>query len=72
MSLQTDAETVRDLADKIVAFEVAKARLIADGNVVHPYDIPDLSITLTAAQKQSAVAVEDIWKQSIKTITAAW
>lgn len=72
MSLQTDAETLRDLAQKIVDFEVAKAQLGRDNSVVILYDNPNLTVTLTNAQKQAALAQEATWQASAKAITAPW
>lgn len=72
MSLQTDAETVRDLANKIVQAEIEKAKIVASGGVIFIGDNPDLPVTLTAGQKADALAVEVGWKATVKAITAAW
>lgn len=71
MSLQSDAETIRDLADKIVRLEILRP-IVQAGDPVVLYDNPDATIVLSAAQKQALLALENAWKQSIKTIAAAW
>lgn len=71
MSLQTDAETIRDLANKIVQFEILRPIVQAGGQVTL-FDNPDALVTLTAAQKQALLAVEDTWKSTIKSISAGW
>lgn len=70
MSLQTDAETIRDLANKIVGFEIL--RPLVQAGTVDLFDNPDASLTLSGVQKQALLAKEDGWKASIKTISAAW
>lgn len=72
LSLQTDAETVRDLASKIVQAEIEKAKIVASGGVIFIGDNPDLPVTLTAGQKTTALAVEAGWQSQIKAISAAW
>lgn len=71
MSLQTDAETVRDLAHKIVQFEILRP-IVQTGGPVTLFDNPDAQVTLTASQKQALLAVEDAWKTTVKSITAGW
>lgn len=72
MSLQTEAEQVRDLANKIVLAEIKKAEIIANGGVIFLDEGHDLAVTLTPAQRQAALAVIEGWKQTIKNISAAW
>ena len=73
MSLKSDAETVMDLAHKIVSFEILKAKFVANGGVVlADPDNPDSAVTLTAAQKSALLALEAGWQNQIKTISAAW
>lgn len=71
MSLQTDAETIRDLANKIVQFEILRP-IVQAGGPVTLFDNPDATVVLTGAQKQALLAVEDAWKTTIKSISAAW
>ena len=73
MSLKTDAETIRDLATKIIDFEILRAAFIASGGVVQlePGN-PDTAVALTVAQRQTLLAAEAGWQTTIKTISAAW
>lgn len=73
MSVKTDAETIQDLAGKIVGFEILKLQFVANGGKIEaiPGD-PESAVTLTAAQKQTLLAVEDGWKATIKNLSAAW
>jgi hypothetical protein len=70
VSLKTDAETIRDLAQRIVAFEILRPNVQA-GTVIL-FENPDAVVTLSAAQKTALLAVEDGWKATIKSISAAW
>jgi hypothetical protein len=70
VSLKSDAETIMDLASKIVAFEILRPKVQA-GTVVL-FDNGDATVTLSAAQKTSLLAIEDSWKATIKSISAAW
>lgn len=72
VSVQSDAATIRELARKIVQAEILKAQITSQGGAVFLDDEGDISVTLTNQQKQAALAVEDGWKQQIKTISAAW
>lgn len=73
MSLQTDAETIRELANEIVKFEILRAQLVANGGVLYAVEgDPNSGVTLTASQKQTLLAVEAGWQNTIKTISAAW
>lgn len=73
MSLKSDAETIQDLAGKIANFEILRAKLVASGGSVQIVDgDPDTSVPLSAAQRQALLAVEDGWKQTIKTLAAGW
>ena len=73
MSLKTDAETIMDLAQKIVSFEILKAKFVANGGVIFADpENPDSAVTLTAAQKSALLALEAGWQTQIKTISAAW
>lgn len=73
MSLRTDAETIRELANEIIKFEIKRAELQANGGVIFAIEQdPNSAITLTAAQKTALLAVEAGWQNTIKTISAAW
>ena len=73
MSVKSDAETIMDLCQKIVSFEILKARFLANGGVVlADPDNPDSSVTLTAQQKTNLLALEAGWQNTIKTISGAW
>ena len=73
MSLQTDAETIRELANKIIQFEIQRAAFQANGGKVRVIDgIDESDVTLTAQQRQTLLAVEATWQNTIKTISAAW
>lgn len=62
-----------DLAQKIVSFEILKAKFQANGGVIFADpDNPDSAVTLTSAQKQQLLALESGWQTQIKAITAAW
>jgi len=70
VSLLTDAQTIRDLAAKIVQYEILRPQVVA-GNV-NLFNNEDANISLTAGQKSALLAQEDGWKATIKTISAAW
>jgi hypothetical protein len=72
VSLQTEAEAVRDLADKIVRAEIVRAQVTASGGSIEINGNPDLVVALTVAQRQAALAIEAGWQTSIKTIASAW
>jgi hypothetical protein len=73
MSLKTDAEDIRDLADKIIQFEILRAKFVANGGQILAIpDNPDSAVTLTAPQRQALLAVEAGWQATIKSISAAW
>lgn len=71
MSAKSDAETIMDRAQKIVSFEILKAKFLANGGVIFADpDNPDSGITLTAGQKQTLLAQEDGWWTEIKALAA--
>jgi hypothetical protein len=70
VSLKSDAEAIMDLAAKIVSFEILRPQVQAGTAVL--FDNGDAVVTLTAAQKQSLLAIEESWKASIKSISGAW
>lgn len=75
MTLQQEAETLRDLADKIVKAEIRKAEIQAAGGVIYldkEEGSQDLPVTLTVAQRQAALAVIAGWQADAKAITAGW
>ena len=73
MSIKSDAETIMDLAQKIVSFEILKAKFQANGGVIFADpDNPDSAVTLTAGQKQTLLAQEAGWQTQIKTISGTW
>lgn len=73
MSLRTDAETIRELANEIIKFEIKRAELQANGGVILAIEgDPNSGVTLTAAQKTALLAVEAGWQSTIKTISAGW
>lgn len=86
MSTQSDAETVRDLADKIARFEQAKtlansagATVVLDtikitntAGTVLIFDVSEMAIAVTGSQKTAAFAQESTWETTIKNITSAW
>lgn len=73
MSLKSDAETVADLAHKIVTFEILRQKLQANGGIIFANgDDPETAVTLTAGQKQTLLALESGWQTTIKNIAAAW
>lgn len=73
MSVKTDAETIQDLAGKIVGFEILKLQFVANGGKIEAiHGDPESAVTLTPAQRQAILAVEDGWKQTVKNLSAAW
>ena len=71
MSDKSDAETIMDRAQKIVSFEILKARFLANGGVIFADpDNPDTGVTLTAGQKQALLAQEAGWWTEIKTLAS--
>ena len=73
MSLQTDAEQIRDLAQKIIEFEIQRAVFVANGGKVRVIEgISESDVTLTAQQRQTLLAQEATWQTAIKNISAAW
>lgn len=60
-----------DRCQKIVSFEILKARFLANGGVIFADpENPDSAVTLTAAQKQNLLALEDGWWTEIKALAA--
>ena len=86
MSLQTDAETIRALSEKISSFEVAKTFANAPGAVITlltvkitkpdgsfmVFDLNEMNIVMSAAQKTAAFAQESSWQSTIKTLSQGW
>lgn len=73
MSVKSDAETIMDLAQKIVSFEILKAKFVANGGVIYAVEgDPDSAVTLTAGQKSALLALEAGWQTQIKNLSAAW
>lgn len=73
MSLKSEAEAIRDLADHIVTFEILRLRFVANGGTIQAIEgDPDSAVTLTNPQKQALLAVEAGWQTQIKTIANSW
>jgi len=72
VSLQTEAEQLRQLADQIVRAEISRDKITASGGTFFIDDNPDLPSSYTASQKQGALALEAGWKAAAKAITAGW
>lgn len=71
MSAKSDAETIMDRCQKIVSFEILKAKFLANGGVIlADPDNPDSAVILTAQQKQTLLALEDGWWTEIKALAA--
>lgn len=72
MSDKSDAETIMDRAQKIVSFEILKAKFVSNGGVIFADpDNPDSAVTLTTAQRQNLLALEAGWWSEIKALSAS-
>lgn len=72
MSLKTEAETIRDLCDEIIAFEIERLLLAQSGGATYLRDNPKMAIVLTASQKQGLLGQEAALQQQIKSISGTW
>lgn len=72
MSLKTEAETIRDLCDEIIAFEMERNLLVKNEGTAYLHDNPKMAVLLTANQKQTLLAQEVTLQQQIKSISGTW
>lgn len=72
MSDKSDAETIMDRAQKIVSFEILKAKFVSNGGVIlADPDNPDSAVTLTGSQKTALLALEAGWWTEIKALASS-